>query len=62
MRASYRSAVQWIADNDEPMIEDWRDMTDLLTVVLVADLFGKDARDVARDVVVRRIHQKGAHQ
>lgn len=62
MRASYRSAVQWIADNDEPMIEDWRDMTDLLTVVLVADLFGKDARDVASDVVARRIVQKGDHQ
>lgn len=62
MSTSYQRAVQWIADNDEPTIEDWRDMSGLLTVLLVADMFGKDERDVARDVVVRRIHQKGAHQ
>lgn len=56
-RASYREAVDWIAQNDsagdcdaceEPVVAAYP------TTVLVADIFGLDAQRVARDVVRRR--------
>lgn len=52
-RASYREAVAWIALNDEAG-SDMEDIEYLLTVALVADLFGKDTATVARAVVAYR--------
>lgn len=54
MRASYRHGVQWIADNDETMEMDPEAMQSLISVVLLADLFGKEPSKVAEDVVRRR--------
>lgn len=54
MRASYERAIGWIADNDEPGEYDIDTMASLISVVLVADLWGKDPARVARDVVNRR--------
>ena len=53
-RPSYRAAVQWIADNDETAETDVRELALLISVSLVADLFGKHVDDVAKDVARAR--------
>ena len=53
----YKAAVKWIADNDESRLADYNDVEEIsgmLTVNLVADLWHKNAEDVARDVVTER--------
>jgi cbb3-type cytochrome oxidase subunit 1 len=54
---TYKAAVQWIAENDEPTWYGVDSVALMLTVVLVADLFGKTPEDVAKSVVrYRRTH------
>jgi hypothetical protein len=57
-RASYRNAVDFIAQNDEAGIgDDAYDperVAELVTSILVADIFGVEAERVGRDVVRRR--------
>jgi hypothetical protein len=70
-RASYREAVAWIAINDDAGATyalDAEHLRIVVTVILIADIFGKDPVEVATDVVkfraaeaVRRATQtKGA--
>lgn len=54
MRPSYSRAIKWIADNDETAETEVARMADLISVMLVADLFGKQPADVARDVLANR--------
>lgn len=65
-RASYRHAVEWVAGNDSPGEDDALDVewvSRLVTVCLVADLFGKPDEEVGADVVRFRVkhglHPKG---
>ncbi len=53
-RASYRAGVAWIADCDESAETDVDVMAEVPTVLLLAELFGKPAATVARDVVAAR--------
>ncbi|HEY7195500.1 MAG TPA: hypothetical protein VH439_17285 [Gemmatimonadales bacterium] len=53
-RPSYLRAVEWIALNDEPTLTDAAELSELISVVLVADLWGKEPDDVARDVLQAR--------
>lgn len=57
-RASYRAGVRWIADNDEPTIMDPEVVAYFTTTLLLADLFGKEPKEVGRAIV--RIRQKDA--
>jgi hypothetical protein len=50
MRASYRFGVEWIALNDDPADNGLENVTGLISVCLLADLFGKSAEAVAHDV------------
>lgn len=50
-RASYRHGVAWIALNDEPDTRDPEIVSDLISTLLLADLFDKPPLDVARAVV-----------
>ena len=53
-RASYRAAIRWIAENDSAGDDDANDpvvVAELITSVLVADLFGVTAERVGVDVV-----------
>lgn len=59
-RRGYKFGVQWIADNDEPTLCDVEDLLGLPSLVLLADLFGKEPEIVARDVVRARTNAKGA--
>lgn len=47
-KPTYRAACEWIAYNDSPADgPDLEAVQPLLTVALVADLFGRPTRDVA---------------
>lgn len=50
-RKLYDDAVEWIAHNDEPTITDVEEMAGIISVVLIADLFGKTPAQVARAVI-----------
>lgn len=49
----YRSAVQWIAGNDDEELGN-DDTGYILTVCMVADLWGKEQAQVAADVLKLR--------
>lgn len=50
----YRSAVEWIAYNDEPMILDLRQIAELISVSLVSDVFGVEPVNVAKQIILIR--------
>ena len=52
--ARYADALAWIAENDEPTITEPDDMKDLVSVVLVADIFGLPPSRVAFGVCAVR--------
>jgi hypothetical protein len=52
-QSRYEAAVQWIADNDETAA-DAATMRDLISVVLVADVFDTTTEAVVRDVMACR--------
>ncbi len=57
-RASYREGVAWIALNDEPTDLDPESVDGYVATLLLADLFGKEPREVAEAVVrYRRKHK-----
>ena len=49
-RASYRAAIGWIALNDEPIERDPAVIAELISAVLVADIFGVEPERVGADV------------
>ncbi len=53
-RPSYRSAVAWIALNDEPDESDWEIVAEMISVLMIADLWEKAPAQVAYDVVKYR--------
>lgn len=50
-RPGYREAVKWIARNDDPDEMDAGPVVGLISVALVAALFGKKQIEVARAVI-----------
>lgn len=59
-RASYREGVQWIAQNDECGEMSAEVMAGMVSVNLLADLFGKEPAEVAAAVI--RTRQKEAKE
>ena len=56
----YVEAVDWIAMNDSPGDDDsLENLSGLVSVVLVADLFGVDTKTVAGDILARRGKRPG---
>lgn len=53
--AKYDDAVYWIARNDEPGENDANVLKDLISIVLTADIFDRDPKAVALDVVRTRM-------
>lgn len=49
-RASYRHGVMWIAENDEPAEMNTQAIAGLISVMLLADIFGVEPTRVAEDV------------
>lgn len=56
-RASYQRAVEWIAYNDETACLNADEIEQFISVLLVADLWGKRPRKVADDVL--RVRELG---
>jgi hypothetical protein len=57
MRAGYRSAIQWIAENDscaDPGNMDPKVVSELVTSCMVADIFNVSNERVGEDVVKYR--------
>ena len=50
----YRACVQWIAENDETACEDAAEMATLVTVTMLADVWGFPVETVAGDVMTTR--------
>ena len=50
----YRSAVEWIAYNDEPSIVDRKQIAELVSVCLVADVFGVEPINIAKEIILIR--------
>lgn len=52
-RASYREAIEYIALNDDPAsnVQDPEEISGLISVALVAAIFGADPLRVANDVL-----------
>lgn len=60
-RKGYRFGVEWIALNDDPGSSDAQNVEELrglISVLLLADLFGKAPEDVARDVARYRARKE----
>ena len=53
-RSSYRKAISWIALNDDVLETDLEVVAMQISTVLVADLFGIDAKCVASAVLAQR--------
>jgi hypothetical protein len=61
-RASYRAAIDWIAQNDSPGDSDSFDpirVGDLVSSILVAHIFDVSSEKVGTDVVRRRTQLMG---
>ncbi len=56
-RAGYRQGIEWIALNDDPLVMDFEDISCQISVCLLADLFGKEAREVGLAVLAFRRKQ-----
>lgn len=54
MASRYRFGVAWIAGNDEPLEENQGVIAELISVQLLADMYGKDPARVAKDVLAAR--------
>lgn len=54
--ASIKEAIQWIAENDEAGELDEEVVRNMISVLLVADLFRKTPEEIARRVVRKRLH------
>lgn len=54
----YKEAVEWIAFNDEPTLRELGEISYMISVQLIADLFKIDSVDVAVDVAKYREDQK----
>ncbi len=64
-RPSYREAIAWIAVNDSAGDEDAETVSavsGLITVALVADIFGKPDAEVGADVVRYRERESGGRR
>lgn len=59
-RASYREGVEWIAHNDDWDPVTVKEVSTLISVVLLADLFGVAPERVAQDVVRSRLRIRSA--
>lgn len=53
-RASYRHGVEWIALNDEPSEFELQTISESISVMLLADIFGLSYLRVAGDVLRQR--------
>jgi hypothetical protein len=54
----YRRAISWIANNDEDACMSVEAMSEVVSVMLVGDLFDREYLAVAADVIAVRLKQR----
>lgn len=54
----YKFAARWIAFNDESASQDLEEIKTIISVALIADLFGVTIDKVAEDVLKIRLQNK----
>ena len=57
-RMSYRDAVAWIAENDEPKEKNDSIIAEMISVQLISDLCKKSANLIASDIILYRVKNK----
>ena len=57
-KPTYSNAIYWIAFNDEPTLMRIREVSEQVSVALIADLFEVEAVRVATDIVNLRTEDK----
>ncbi|MBA2740983.1 MAG: hypothetical protein H0U46_03125 [Actinobacteria bacterium] len=55
LKRGYSFGVAWIAENDEPNTLDAEEVSGYISTLLLADLAGESAEDVASDIVRYRV-------
>ena len=55
---SYKNAIDYIAENDDPTVRDVDAMSGQISIQLVSELFGLDSHRVALDVVKYQINHR----
>lgn len=55
MKQGYKFGVEWIARNDETACLEVDEVQHFISTLLLADLFGKEPAEVAKDVVRLRL-------
>jgi hypothetical protein len=58
-RASYRDAIAWIANNDEPRWSDVEEIAGMISVTLIASIFQVEQNKIAQDILQHRIKNFG---
>jgi hypothetical protein len=53
-KTKYQRAIEWIAINDEPGWDDFTMVIEMISVVLIADVFMKNTTTVANDIIKYR--------
>jgi len=56
-RPNYKSAIEWIAFNDEPNQLNSQLVSEYISTQLIADICGMDAMEVATDIVNLRLYE-----
>lgn len=56
-RASYKFGVEWIAKNDESEETEIEFIKYQISTLLLADLFERDPKEVAKDILKKRLKQ-----
>lgn len=57
-RPSFKAAIEWIAFNDEPKVFNQEEMSNLISVLLIADIFDISPELVAKKVIAKRLKTK----
>lgn len=58
MKSYYKKAIEFIAENDEPLWTNIEKISEMISVQLTADIFGKTTEEVAIKVRDLRIKWK----
>lgn len=54
MRITYQNAITWIANNDETAEKDPKELSKLISVVMLADISGKTPEKITQDILKER--------
>ncbi len=57
IKPTYKSAIEWVAFNDDVEQTDVDVISEQMTVVFISDIFGVDTSKIARDILELRCRE-----